>query len=117
MVFKKIRKSHVDWRDFLCGTPASDYIFQKDAYVLAESVDASLLVVRQDYTSSYDINDAIDTLKNSSSKFLGCVLNDMSERVHPYGYGYGKYGYGKYGYGKYGYGERRSSEKHGRSHE
>ena len=21
-----------DWRDFLCGTPASDYIFQKDAY-------------------------------------------------------------------------------------
>ena len=32
MVFKKIRKSHVDWRDFLCGTPASDYIFQKDAY-------------------------------------------------------------------------------------
>ena len=32
MVFKKIRKGHVDWRDFLCGTPASDYIFQKDAY-------------------------------------------------------------------------------------
>ena len=32
MVFKKIRKDHVDWRDFLCGTPASDYIFQKDAY-------------------------------------------------------------------------------------
>ena len=88
-----------------------------DAEALAESVDASLLVVRQDYTSSYDINDAIDTLKNSSSKFLGCVLNDMSERVHSYGYGYGKYGYGKYGYGKYGYGERRSSEKHGRSHE
>ncbi len=75
-----------------------------DAEALAESVDASLLVVRQDYTSSYDINDAIDTLKNSSSKFLGCVLNDMSERVHSYGYGYGKYGYAKYGYGKYGYG-------------
>ena len=88
-----------------------------DAEALAESVDASLLVVRQDYTSSYDINDAIDTLKNSSSKFLGCVLNDMSERVHSYGYGYGKYGYGKYGYGKYRYGERRSSEKHGSSHE
>ncbi len=45
-----------------------------DAEALAESVDASLLVVRQDYTSSYDINDAIDTLKNSSSKFLGCVF-------------------------------------------
>lgn len=88
-----------------------------DAEALAESVDASFLVVRQDYTSSYDINDAIDTLKNSSSKFLGCVLNDMSERVHSYGYGYGKYGYGKYGYGKYGYGERRKTDKHGSSHE
>ena len=32
MVFKKIRKGHVDWRDFLCGTPARDYVFQKDAY-------------------------------------------------------------------------------------
>ena len=88
-----------------------------DAEALAESVDASLLVVRQDYTSSYDINDAIDILKNSSSKFLGCVLNDMSERVHSYGYGYGKYGYAKYGYGKYGYGERRKTDKHGSSHE
>ncbi len=88
-----------------------------DAEALAESVDASLLVVRQDYTSSYDINDAIDTLKNSSSKFLGCVLNDMSERVHSYGYGYGKYGYAIYGYGKYGYGELRKTDKHGSSHE
>lgn len=32
MVFKKIRKGHVNWQDFLCGTPASDYVFQKDAY-------------------------------------------------------------------------------------
>lgn len=32
MIFKKIKKTHVDWRDFLCGTPANDYIFQKDDY-------------------------------------------------------------------------------------
>ena len=32
MIFKKIKKAHVDWRDFLCGTPANDYIFQKDEY-------------------------------------------------------------------------------------
>ena len=32
MIFKKIKKAHVDWRDFLCGTPANDYIFQKDDY-------------------------------------------------------------------------------------
>ena len=32
MIFKKIRKGHVDWRNFLCSTPAMDYVFQKDAY-------------------------------------------------------------------------------------
>lgn len=29
---KKIRKGHVDWNKFLCGIPAKDYVFQKDAY-------------------------------------------------------------------------------------
>lgn len=32
MLYKKIRKGHVDWSDFLYGTPANDYVFQKDAY-------------------------------------------------------------------------------------
>ena len=32
MFFKRIRKGHVDWQQFLCGIPAEDYIFQKDAY-------------------------------------------------------------------------------------
>lgn len=32
MIFKKIRKGHVDWQKFLCSTPARDYVFQKDAY-------------------------------------------------------------------------------------
>lgn len=32
MFFKKIRKGHVDWRDFLCSMPARDYVFQKDPY-------------------------------------------------------------------------------------
>ena len=32
MIFKKIRKGHVDWRNFLCSTPARDYVFQKDSY-------------------------------------------------------------------------------------
>lgn len=32
MIFKKIRKGHADWRNFLCSTPAMDYVFQKDAY-------------------------------------------------------------------------------------
>ena len=32
MIFKKIRKGHADWRNFLCSTPARDYVFQKEAY-------------------------------------------------------------------------------------
>jgi capsular exopolysaccharide synthesis family protein len=73
-----------------------------DAEILADLVDASVLVVRQDYTSAYDINDAVDALNNSKSTFLGCVLNDMrSSGTSQYGYG-AKYGYG----GRYGYGSR-----------
>ena len=31
-MFKKIRKGHVDWQQFLCGIPARDYIFQNASY-------------------------------------------------------------------------------------
>ena len=67
-------------------------------------VDASVLVVRQDCTPACDINDGIDLLRRSKSRFLGCVLNDMTGTLTE-GYGYGRYGYGYgYGYGRYGYG-------------
>ncbi len=76
-----------------------------DAEVLADKVDASMLVVRQDYTAACDINDAIDSLRQCKGSFLGVVLNDMLTPMNShYGYGYGgKYGYGsRYGYaGKY----------------
>lgn len=69
-----------------------------DAEMLADLSDASLLVVRQDRTSACDINDAVDTLRQTRSKFLGCVLNDMIGTL-PQSYGYSrKYGYG-YTYG------------------
>ena len=32
MIFKKIRKGHINWQDFLCSIPARDYVFQKDTY-------------------------------------------------------------------------------------
>ena len=32
MTFRKIRRGHVDWRNFLCSTSARDYVFQKEAY-------------------------------------------------------------------------------------
>ena len=76
-----------------------------DAEVLADLADASMLVVRQDYTAACDVNDAIDTLRKYKSAFIGCILNDMLGSLHSqYGYG-SKYGYGsRYGYaGKYAY--------------
>lgn len=82
-----------------------------DAEVLADLVDASMLVVRQDYTAACDINDAIDTLRKYKSTFLGCILNDMLGSLHSqYGYG-SKYGHGsRYGYaGKYAYDSRNPS--------
>lgn len=77
-----------------------------DAEVLADKADASLLVVRQDYTMACDINDAIDTLRRYRASFLGCVLNDMR------GASPGQYGYGVYGAHsrRYGYGESKKKE-------
>lgn len=79
-----------------------------DAEILADQVDASMLVVRQDYTAACDVNDAIDTLRQYKAAFLGCILNDMLLSVHrKYGYGGGRYGYG----GKYSYGGNKSGKR------
>ncbi len=96
-----------------------------DAECIAELADAAVLVVRQDWTPTRIINDAIDAINSADVKLLGCIFNnvyhtDLSENYNyggsgKYGYvkhGYGKYGYkkyNKYGYGKYGYGHRKSS--------
>lgn len=82
-----------------------------DAEILADQVDATMLVVRQDYTAACDVNDAIDTLRQSNAAFLGCILNDMLLPLHrQYGYG-GRYGYGH----RYSYGGKYSGESHGKS--
>lgn len=77
-----------------------------DTEAVMDRVDASVLVVRQDCTPACDINDAADLLRQAKSRFLGCVLNDMTGTLTE-GYGYGRYGYG-YGYGRYGYGDSRA---------
>ena len=87
--------------------------FFPDAEAIADMADASLLVVRQDYTAAADINDAVDSLRQTKAAFLGCVLNDMMSSA-PSHYGYGRYGYGRYGYGYgygYGHGKSESSAK------
>ena len=76
-----------------------------DAEIMADHADATVLVVRQDYTAACDINDAIDSLNGCNAAFLGCVLNDMRISLRSqYGYG-SNYGKGsRYAYaGKYVY--------------
>mgnify|MGYP003311156024 CR=1 FL=1 len=97
-----------------------------DAECIAEVVDASVLVVRQDKIPVKVINDMIDVLNASHAKLLGCILNNFrsadfndnfsyGQSEYGYGkYGYGKYGYGKYGYGKYGYGNNDSGKASGK---
>ncbi len=81
-----------------------------DTEELAQHVDATLLVIRQDVVPVRTINDTIDMLNNTRGKVIGCVLNDAkghgASGTSHYGYGYGYGGYGskrRYGYG-YGYG-------------
>ena len=85
-----------------------------DAEVMANYCDASLMVVREHFTGTPAIRDALDTLRDAKAKPIGCVLNDAHTGVSAalggyqygsdYGYryssGYGRY-YGRY-YGKYG---------------
>lgn len=81
-----------------------------DAECLLEFSDASILVVRQNQAPTKMINSALEVLRTSQTKLLGCVLNNCysslfsEESNYGYGYGYG-YGAGKHGYGKYGYGQ------------
>lgn len=87
-----------------------------DAETLADKVDSTMLVVRQDCTPAAEINGTIQTLQSCKSQFLGCILNDITfSLTEGYG-GYGHYGYGGYGYGHYGYGHYGSSnsKKHPR---
>ena len=87
----------------LLDTPPMSYFV--DAETLAEKADATMLVVRQDCTPAVQVNETIHTLRASGSRFLGCILNDITFSLTE-GYGsYGHYGYGSYGkYGHYGYG-------------
>ena len=52
-----------------------------DAEALARLADVSLLAVRQDCTAVGDINDCMDTLRQSSPDFIGYVLNDFQEET------------------------------------
>lgn len=73
-----------------------------DAQVFAQSADAVLMVVRQNYMLAEDINDIMDDFRDNHAKILGVVLNGVQTFSNVADSSVGGY-YGKYGkYGRYG---------------
>lgn len=91
-----------------------------DAEVIAGVADASLMVIREHQVPAAAILEALDSLRDSHARPIGCVLNDSYGDIgeslggyqygSDYGYRYGK-GYGKY-YGRY-YGRYADQGKRG----
>jgi Mrp family chromosome partitioning ATPase len=120
MLWKLIR---VDYLQNLFGSLRSkyDYIIvdcspcglTAEPAIIAQAVDAALLVIRQDTVRVSRIMACLDTLLQTKVNLLGCILNGVSSGLTDYGvrYRYGhSYRYGRYGYG-YGYGYGGNSSK------
>ena len=98
-----------------------------DTEALTEMADASILVVRQNEATAQMLGEALDVLHGASSKFLGCVLNNVytspltemgGESSYGYGYGYGYGHYGHYGrYGRYGAYQKAAEKQAGAKNE
>ena len=74
-----------------------------DSLELLRFADATLYIVRQNYTKRGMFSLINDKYKNKEISNISIVLNYFEEKAK-YGYGYGyEYGYG-YGYGSYGKG-------------
>ena len=84
-----------------------------DAAIIAHQADASILVTAAGKIKRRFVAKAVEQLEQSSSQFLGVVLNKVDMTVDKYG-SYGLYGsYGSYGeYGKKG----KQKESHSRAH-
>lgn len=44
MIFENTRTDHADWREFLCSTPANDYVFQK--YIYGDQISRSAKLIK-----------------------------------------------------------------------
>lgn len=76
-----------------------------DARIIAQSVDATLLNVKWDSTTSMQVEHSIDSFRTANLRINGLVLTQIDPKgVRRYGHGeYGGYGgYGKHGDGYYG---------------
>ncbi|ETY72714.1 exopolysaccharide biosynthesis protein [Lactiplantibacillus fabifermentans T30PCM01] len=59
-----------------------------DSQLLANKVDGTVLVVRQNVAQKAAVRDAVSALKRSHAHILGAVLNDVSDGKHSGYYGY-----------------------------
>lgn len=111
-VFEEIK---ADYDLILIDTPPCGII--SDASIIAGAADAILYIIRQDVVMQTSIRTGINSMLETGTKLLGCLLNGATGGPGGYGnyYKYGGYNkyyrygysgrYGKYGYGKgYGYG-------------
>lgn len=73
-----------------------------DALVASKVTDGVIVVVRQDYTISSDLDYAIRQIQLVNAKIIGFVYNGSASKSKKYKYGYGK---------KYKYGYAASSKK------
>lgn len=71
-----------------------------DAQIISTFVDGVVLVAKSGYTTSDELNAAIDAVHRAGGNLCGVVLNDLNMKSVKYSYKY-KYGH-KYGY-KYSY--------------
>ncbi len=80
-----------------------------DAIELFKYADATVYIIRQNYTQKMMPKMIDDKYKNGEILNISYVLNDFSTK-DGYGYGYG-YGYAGYGYGKYGNGYHQNEKE------
>ncbi len=84
--------------------------FMNDTALIATSVDAGIMLIRQDFAPVNRIVSGLEILAQADLPLVGCILNGVQAGMGHYGYGYG-YGYSRYGYGRYGYGHYATKEK------
>lgn len=108
-VLKDLIQSYREKMDFiLIDTPPC--AIMNDASLIADSVEACVMVIRQDYARRDKILLGAEMIAQTGTLLVGCAINGETTGIGSYGYGkygYGRYGYGKYGYGKYGYGKKK----------
>lgn len=72
----------------ICDTPPVFVV--ADALALSKNVDGAILIVRQDFASKNQINEAMDKLNAVDAKIIGTVLNHYNSKIDS-GYKYDKY--------------------------